>query len=135
MGTTQNPILDRVLLVLGGAMIVATLAVLLLTGGQEEQAATPAGAAPTAAVDRVVIENFLFVPAEITVPVGTEITWRNEDSAPHTATSGTSPSPDAIFDSGTIEGGQSGSVTVREPGTYAYFCEFHPFMKGTVTVE
>jgi plastocyanin len=134
MNSTLKPIFDRSLLVLGGALIAATLALLVFTGGQKEQASTPAGAAP-AAVDRVVIEDFLFAPAEITVPVGTKITWRNVDSAPHTATSGTSPNPDTVFDTGTIKGGQSGSVIVQKPGTFAYFCEFHPYMKGTVTVE
>lgn len=135
MGSKRNKTLDRGLVVLGGALVAATLAVLVFTDGSGDQAGTPMGAAPPAAVDRLVIENFLFMPAEVTVPVGTEITWRNTDSAPHTATSGTSPSPDTVFDTGTIEGGQSGSVTVQEPGTFAYFCEFHPFMKGTVTVE
>jgi plastocyanin len=26
-------------------------------------------------------------------------------------------------------------VTFDEAGTFAYYCRFHPFMKGTITVE
>jgi len=31
--------------------------------------------------------------------------------------------------------GDSGDLTFDEPGEYAYFCIFHPFMEGSVTVE
>jgi hypothetical protein len=44
MNSTLKPIFDRSLLVLGGALIAATLALLVFTGGQKEQASTPAGA-------------------------------------------------------------------------------------------
>lgn len=117
-------------------MIVATVAVAVLTGGAdgESRGSAPSAAEPVT-TDRVVIQDFRFMPPEISVPVGTEIRWTNMDSAAHTATSGTSPGPDGVFDTGTVEGGQAGSVTVRRRGTFAYFCEFHPFMTGTVTVE
>ena len=38
------------------------------------------------------------------------------------------------FDSGTIKGKATGSLTIDKPGTYSYICEFHPFMKGEITV-
>src|SRR5581483_1380489 len=85
----------------------------------------------------VTIKDFAFMPATITVAPGTTITWTNEDTAPHTATSGAPGATDAgaAFDSGRLDQGQSYSFTFTTPGTYDYFCTFHPFMLGTVVVE
>jgi plastocyanin len=38
------------------------------------------------------------------------------------------------FDSGAFGAGASFQLTAGAPGTYTYFCEIHPFMKGTLTV-
>lgn len=81
------------------------------------------------------IEDFKYVPSTITVAPGTTITWTNRDKAPHTATSGASPNADGVFESGTITKGASRTVTVSKRGTFAYYCAFHPFMKGTVIVK
>lgn len=79
----------------------------------------------------VTIADFLYEPDAITVPAGTEVTFTNEDAAPHTATS----KDQGAFDSGSIGTGESGSITLEETGTFDYYCAFHPFMKGTITVE
>lgn len=79
----------------------------------------------------VKIVDFAYSPPDLTVPSGTTVTFANSDEAPHTATSKQS----GAFDTGTIDGGKRGQVTLSDPGTYAYYCAFHPFMKGTVTVE
>jgi plastocyanin len=76
------------------------------------------------------IKNFAFVPAEIRVPVGTVVTWTNSDVVAHTATE-----PGGAFNSGNLNPGQSFSFTFDTAGTYAYICNYHPFMKGTVIVE
>lgn len=127
---------SRALAVLGAVLIVVVV-VIVASGGDDEGPAGAGAAAPPAAtrVDRVVVDDFEFMPAAITVPAGTTITWDNRDSAPHTASSGTSPSGDGVFDTDTFEEEESATVTVDEPGTYAYFCKLHPFMKATVTVE
>ncbi|NPE27759.1 cupredoxin family copper-binding protein [Methanococcoides sp. SA1] len=78
----------------------------------------------------VMIENFEFAPKEIRISVGDTITWTNLDSAPHTATDNNDN-----FDSGTLEKGESFSMTFEEAGTYDYICTIHPYMKGTVIVE
>lgn len=88
--------------------------------------ATGAGDASASAIE---IKDFAFNSATIEVPVGTTVTWTNQDSAPHTATA-----DDGSFDTGRLEQGQSGSVTFDQPGTYTYTCTFHPNMKGTVVV-
>ena len=94
-------------------------------------AATPAlsGKTLTGAV-AVDIKEFAFNPADITVKVGTVVTWTNSDPVAHTATD-----PNGAFNSGNLNQGQSFSFTFDTPGTYSYICSYHPFMKGTITVE
>jgi plastocyanin len=78
----------------------------------------------------ITIQNFAFSPATITIPAGTTVTWTNEDSAAHTATSDS-----GVWDSGTLMTGQSYSRTFDQPGTYPYHCMIHPFMKATIIVQ
>ncbi len=77
-------------------------------------------------------DNF-FDQANITVPVGTTVTWVQNGNNSHTTTS-----YDGLWDSGLIAGGSGGtfSFTFNEPGTYTYFCRPHEAMGmvGTVTV-
>ena len=80
--------------------------------------------------ETVSIVNFAFDPADLTVPAGTTVTWENTDTAPHTATA-----EDGTFDTGRIAQNASASATFDQPGTFAYRCEFHPDMQGTITVE
>ncbi|OED42459.1 hypothetical protein AB833_07450 [Chromatiales bacterium (ex Bugula neritina AB1)] len=78
----------------------------------------------------VEITGFKFVPATITVKAGDTITWLNKDIAPHTATA-----DDSSFDTGLLKQNESGSITVTENQTIAYFCKFHPSMKASLTVK
>lgn len=78
----------------------------------------------------VTISGFAYDPAELTVAVGTTVTWENADPAPHTASA-----EDGSFGSGQIDPGGSASVTLDQAGTFPYRCAFHPDMAGTVTVE
>lgn len=66
-----------------------------------------------------------------------EITWTNNDSQIHTATSGAPGSADSgsIFDSGILSPGASFSFTFDEPGDIPYYCTLHPQMVGTVNVS
>lgn len=78
----------------------------------------------------VVIENYEFIPKEVTVKVGTTVTWLNQDGAEHTATA-----DDDSFDTDLLAYGESGSVTFSKPGSNEYYCDPHPFMTGTIVVE
>ena len=97
-------------------------------------ASTPApeAAAPAADSAKVKIEDFRFAPKTVTVKPGARVDFKNLDQAPHTATIAEGAMK---FDTDTIEKGQTKSVTFDKPGTYAYICLFHAYMKGTVTVE
>ena len=95
----------------------------------DELDASPVAGANGASATTVTIVNFAFDPVEIDVTAGSTVTWVNEDAAPHTATA-----DDASFDTGRLDQGADGSATFDKPGTYAYQCDFHPAMVGTVTV-
>jgi plastocyanin len=80
--------------------------------------------------DQVVIENFSFVPATLTVKAGTKVTWVNRDDVPHTATD-----TDKRFNSKALDTDDQFAFTFSEPGTYNYFCALHPKMTGQIIVK
>ena len=87
-------------------------------------------ASPVGAGCRVEIADFAFEPAVIEVAVGTTVTWSNRDSSPHTVTG-----DDGGFDSGRLDPEQNFEHTFDRAGSYAYHCDFHPMMQGTVVVR
>jgi len=79
-----------------------------------------------------------WIPSTVTIDVGGEVTWSNDDTAAHTVTSGSAvDGPDGNFDSSLFVAGNTFSVKFDdfEPGEYPYFCMVHPWMAGTVIVE
>ena len=80
--------------------------------------------------------NECYIPAELTISVGTKVIWENMDNAAHLATSGTPDGgPDGFFDSGMIMAGSTFEQEFSDKGEFAYYCLVHPWMVGTVTVE
>jgi plastocyanin len=79
----------------------------------------------------VLIQGFKFKPAHITIKRGTKVRWINKDRAHHTATAIKRKS----FDSGRLGKGQRYTHTFKSAGKKKYFCEIHPFMRGSVTVK
>jgi plastocyanin len=65
----------------------------------------------------------------LSAEVGQSVRWTNQDGAAHTVTA-----DDGAFDSGSLAGGKEFSFAFDGAGTYAYHCNIHPGMKGTVTV-
>jgi plastocyanin len=81
-----------------------------------------------ASADGITIEGFAF--SDYTAEAGETVTITNNDGPPHTVTADNDE-----FDSGEIAGGSSGTITApSEPGTYAYHCNIHSQMTGTLTV-
>ena len=79
-----------------------------------------------------------YIPYDVTIDVGGEVTWTNDDTAAHTVTSGTpADGPDGHWDSSLFMAGNTFSVKFDgyEPGQYPYFCMVHPWMEGIVTVQ
>jgi nitrite reductase (NO-forming) len=76
-----------------------------------------------------------YAPNPVEVGVGDTITWTNDDTQPHTATSGEAVTPDGNFDSGIMAPAATFDFTFTEAGEYPYFCLLHPNMVGTVSVS
>ena len=85
---------------------------------------------PAANEIQIVIENFAFVPSELTIAPGTRVTWINKDEAPHTATS-----TDKKFNSGGLDTDDKFSFVFSDKGEFPYFCALHPHMTATITVK
>jgi plastocyanin len=79
-------------------------------------------------------------PDDAQVPINHKVVWANQDTVPHTATSGTGPSDSAVgarFDTSIINGGES-SAEIEIDGeageTIPYFCFVHPYMTSQLTL-
>jgi len=80
--------------------------------------------------------NSCYVPFSTSINTGDTIIWSNDDTAPHTVTSGSpATDPDEIFDSGLMMAGDSFEFTFDDAGSYDYFCIVHPWMNGKVQVN
>lgn len=85
---------------------------------------------PTA-TSSVSIENFAFMPPDITVKKGTTVTWTNNDSTAHTVTASSGKTGPV---SSQLSPSAKYSFTFDQTGTFHYHCSIHPTMLGTVTV-
>ncbi|NUR57845.1 MAG: cupredoxin family copper-binding protein [Catenulispora sp.] len=111
----------------GSGSMSSSMPGMTMTGG----ASNTASAAAPVGGNAVAIQGFAFAPANLSVKVGTTVTWTNKDSDAHTVTSQGSGGP---LQSKALATGESFSYTFTAPGTYSYLCTIHPFMTATVTV-
>jgi plastocyanin len=112
----------------GGSSATSTGSSPASAGGSATSTGTKS--APLSGDVKIDISNFMYSPAVLRVKVGSTITVTNEDETEHTATSNT----EGVFDTGTLEKGQSMSFKVNKVGTFSYHCSFHAFMHGTIDV-
>ena len=87
----------------------------------------PAGSAATVNVS---IKDFKFSPQPVEAKVGDVVSWKNEDSAPHSATM-----DDGSCDTDSISPGSSALLVFTAPGTYTYHCKVHPSQMKGYTIE
>ena len=104
--------------------LTALTAVLLLA---VSLLAVAGASTPRAKSGAVTIKGFAFSPKTLTVKAGSKVKVSNKDDTTHTFTANK-----GAFDTGDIDGGSSATVTVKKPGTYAYHCNIHSSMKGTI---
>ncbi|MFF0163324.1 plastocyanin/azurin family copper-binding protein [Streptomyces sp. NPDC005263] len=107
-----------------GAAVSAVLALLALP-------LLPAGQASAASYS-VTMKGYAFSPANLTVPVGSTVTWTNQDTAPHDVKTTSGP---VSIHSPMLNKGQSWSFTFTAAGTYGYYCTVHPNMTAGITVR
>ncbi len=115
------------ILLASGLVVLFTLLIFGISCYQSTPAPTPS---PTPTITEVEISGFAFVPATITIPVGTAVTWFNKDSVAHTVSS-----REGVFDSGNLSGRATFSYTFAQNGSFEYYCKIHPYMNGEVIVE
>jgi plastocyanin len=123
-------------LALATLVLSAALALIAVAGfpwhASAGRPANSASAPPK--VVTVVIAEFKFEPAAVTVHAGDTVEWKNGDIVPHRATAdGEAQKP--AFDSGTIDTGAAWRYVARKKGTFNYSCTFHPNMKGKLIVQ
>ncbi len=94
-------------------------------------AALLAQAQPSSAPTVVVhMKNFAFVPATVQIKPGDVVEWVNDDDDAHTVDSSRH-----LFASGGLDTHDAWEHAFKTPGTFTYFCDLHPYMKGTVIVK
>jgi len=111
---------------IAGVATLVMIATLMVVGSSNVQAQDQSS---TAAAE-VKIDNFVFGPQTVTVPVGSTVTWINKDDIPHTTVS-----TDGVFKSKVMDTDEKFSFKFTKPGTYSYFCSVHPKMTGKVVVQ
>jgi plastocyanin len=116
---------------------------LALTACSSSSSSTPSSASATATgssagqktvtSDTIVIKNFMFSPASVTVAPGAVVTVKNEDTVAHTVTD----KADAkLFNTGPVSPGQSKTFKAPDkPGSYPFLCTIHQYMTGTLVVS
>jgi plastocyanin len=90
---------------------------------------------PTAAAVRVRMrdgasadENF-YRPRRVVVEQGARVVWVNRGARPHTTTSNS-----GLWDSGTLQPGETFRRRFRKTGVFRYHCEIHNGMTGKIVV-
>jgi plastocyanin len=93
--------------------------------------AVPAAGAQQSAAVAARIVDFAYQPGELTVALGTTVTWTNGGARPHTVTD-----RGGTFDTNPVLPGRTASVTLTAPGVYHIFCRINPSrMNGVIVVR
>ena len=103
-------------------------------GGNNATVTTPSSGSPGGPTISIVsgasgLTTTAYSPNPQTISRGSTVTFINNDSTSHTATSG------GVFDTGIIAPGGRTSVTLQNAGSITYRCSLHPNMTGIITVQ
>ena len=113
---------------IGGTLVVLLFAGLALASVVTILYRQGRGTSAPAKANTVVMAQFAFSPKTLTVKKGAEVTWENNDVAPHNVES---DSPKV--DSGLITPGKSFSLVVQD--SFDYRCTIHPGMEAKVVLS
>ena len=119
-----------VILAVGGGIfyVVKNKSPLYGNPSSNSQTSTTNTTTSTEALNKISIKNFAFNPGTLTVPVGTTVTWTNEDSTNHQIKS-------ATFNSAVLSNGATFSFKFDQAGSFDYSCAIHPSMTGKIIVQ
>lgn len=82
-----------------------------------------------AATIRIVMQDLVFAPAEISAKVGDTIEWVNKDAFVHSATA-----RNGDFDVN-LPPKKTVTSVLSKAGTVEYYCRYHPNMKAVLKIE
>jgi plastocyanin len=82
---------------------------------------------------QVTITGDTFDPNYITINVGDSVTWVNNGGGVHSTVA--NPGQADSWNSGGIADGNNYTYVFNTIGRFAYFCDIHPAMTGTVVVQ
>ncbi len=116
-------------IIIVAAVIFAVLALVVACGSSGGTTTTAPGTSGSGGA-QVVMKDFAFDPASVTIKAGESVAWTNQDSATHTVVG-----DNGEFQSGDLANGADFAFTFDKAGTYTYHCGIHPSMKGTVVVQ
>jgi cytochrome c oxidase subunit 2 len=111
-------------------------------GNETNQTGTAAGPSVTLNIPEgaSVQGNPAYEPDPLTITAGDTVEVSNQDTVPHTVTSGTGPEEaesGSQFDTSIIDAGATAQIDTASlaAGDYPYHCSVHPYMLGTMTVQ
>ena len=119
---------------------IAVLTVACSSGGSSPAPATDAPSSPGASADDgnvIVAKDLKFLTTSLTIPAdtATEIVLDNQEAAPHNIA--IKDAAGATLFKGKIVSStkETNAVPALAAGSYTFWCEVHPDMTGTLTVE
>lgn len=131
-GVTDGPVVDR-----GPGAETGVQDTGAVDAGVDAAAAVQEVACGSVTVDNEVsMQNIAFVPVSTTISAGQVVRWTNNDSEPHTVTSGNPGEAGAgsLFDSGTLASGATYCLRFNQVATVIYFCAVHPVQMRDASV-
>lgn len=114
------------------ALSTAGVMTLGVVAGPAADAVPPPITTPVLAqISNPITGEFVYEPPIVTAAVGQPVKWTNY-GAPHTVTE---PADIVGIQTYTLFDGESATVTVNSPGSFGFYCQLHPYMKGTLVVK
>ena len=111
-------------------LLVALSGLALLAGGCGSSASSQTAPSSSSALVTIFITNSAYSPNPLTVNVGQQINWKNNDGIAHSATS-------TSFDTGSIPpfSAHDNPVTMNTAGTFTFHCSLHAGETGSIIVN
>jgi plastocyanin len=113
--------------------LLALIGLALLAGGCGSSSGTSTAPSSPSNLVTIFITNGVYSPNPLTVKVGQQVNWKNNDTRPHTATLAGA----FAFDTGSIAPTSAADVpvTMSTAGTFTFHCSLHAGETGTIVVQ
>jgi plastocyanin len=123
-------------------LVITLILILAIAGGavflltpKKANSPTKVETTPLAESAEIDLKNYAFDPNEVTIKVGGEVTFVNNDSLSHSIVSSLDKSDLQYFESGEMGIGESFKRVFDKAGEYEFFSVSFPNMKGKIVVK